>query len=69
MQLVVELPEVVVGMSQLAVEISETRVEVSVEGDVLVDTELPRRIDEDNAVAKFAKKATPRLLRITAPYA
>ena len=69
MQLVVELPEVVVGMSQLSVEISETHIEVRVEGNVLVDTELPCRINEENAVAKFAKKATPRLLRITAPYA
>lgn len=66
-QLVVPLPEQVVSMAQVGVDLASATVEVSVGGAPWLALNLPRAIDHDAARAKFVKKQ--RVLRITAPYA
>ena len=54
-------------MSQLDVEASSHKIEVTVEGRPFAEVALPRAIDDDAARAKFVKKAGE--LRVRAPYA
>ena len=66
LKLVVKLPESVKSMAQLELNLSSTRVVVSVDGAGFVDLELPRAVDDAGGVAKFAKKAGE--LRLTIPW-
>ena len=67
MQLVLPLPELVSSMSQLDVAISSRRIEISVEGAVYFERLLPAPIHDEQASAKFSRKVTPKVLKITAP--
>ena len=66
LRMVVRLPERVTSMAQLEVDISADEIEVNVEGHVYVRLPLtPRKINDAEAKASFAKKA--KELRIRAP--
>lgn len=67
LQLVVPLPEGVMSMAALALEVSPRRIELEVEGAPYLALELPASVDDERAAAKFAKKA--RELRVTLPLA
>ena len=66
LQLVVKMPESVTSMADVEVDIGIREIEVSVQGRRLVKLPLAKDISEDDARAKFSKKA--RELRISAPY-
>ena len=66
LRMVVRLPERVTSMAQLEVDISADEIEVNVEGHVYARLPLtPRKINDAEAKASFAKKANE--LRIRAP--
>ena len=67
MRLLVKMPAGVTSMAQVEVDLSSTRVAISVDGEVYADVALPRAVDDDSAGAKFSKKAAE--LRVTAPWA
>ena len=60
-----KMPESVTSMADVEVDIGIREIEVSAQGRRLVKLPLAKDISEDDARAKFSKKA--RELRITAP--
>merc|ERR1712196_530413 len=64
--LTVQLPSVK-SIADVDLEIASGRVAVLMQGAPALHLELPRRIDDAKAVAKFSKKTAT--LRVEAPYA